>query len=86
VKFLRQDLRTTMPDGPFDLVLCRNVVLTYYSAAVHGEVMARISERLRPGGALVIGIHESLPPDMTQFAPWPGARGIFVRLAQMSGH
>ena len=86
VKFLRQDLRTTMPDGPFDLVLCRNVVLTYYSAAVQGEVMARISERLRPGGALVIGIHESLPPDMTQLASWPGARGIFVRLAQMSGN
>jgi chemotaxis protein methyltransferase CheR len=81
VEFLRQDLREAMPDGPFDLILCRNAVLTYYAPTVQLAVMRRIAERLRPGGALVIGIHESLPDGLAGLAPWPGARGIHRRAA-----
>jgi chemotaxis protein methyltransferase CheR len=81
VEFRRQDLREATPDGPFDLVLCRNAVLTYYAPAVRLAVMRRIADRLRPGGGLVIGIHESLPGGLTGFAPWPGARGIHRRVA-----
>jgi chemotaxis protein methyltransferase CheR len=79
VQFVRQDLREAMPDGPFDLVLCRNVVLTYYSSGAGRDLMERIAGRLRPGGVLVVGIHEPLPAELTRFAPWPGARGVFVR-------
>jgi chemotaxis protein methyltransferase CheR len=86
VTFLRQDMRTAMPDGPFDLVLCRNVVLTYYSPPIQFQLVRRIAERIRPGGALVVGIHESLPADCAQFTPWPGVRGVFVRSADATGH
>jgi chemotaxis protein methyltransferase CheR len=79
VEFLQQDLREVVPDGPFDLVLCRNAVLTYYAPAVQLAVMQRVADRLRPGGALVIGIHESLPDGISGFAPWPGARAIHRR-------
>jgi chemotaxis protein methyltransferase CheR len=85
VTLMRQDLRTGMPDGPFDLVLCRNVVLTYYAAPVQLEFMRRIADRLRPGGALVVGMHESLPPEISYFKPWPGARGVYVRTAKATG-
>jgi chemotaxis protein methyltransferase CheR len=85
VTLIWQDLRTGMPDGPFDLVLCRNVVLTYYAAPVQLELMRRIANRLRPGGALVVGIHESLPPENSYFKPWPGARGVYVRTAKATG-
>ena len=85
VTFMQQDLRNGMPDGPFDLVLCRNVVLTYYAAPVQLELMRRIADRLRPGGALVVGIHESLPPEISDFKPWPGARGVYVRTAEATG-
>jgi chemotaxis protein methyltransferase CheR len=68
-----------MPAGPFDVVLCRNVVLTYYAPPVQLAVMQRIADRVRPGGALVIGIHESLPDGLAGLAPWPGTRAIYRR-------
>ena len=44
VAFLQQDLRETMPAGPFDLVLCRNAALTYYAPPVRLAIMQRIAE------------------------------------------
>jgi hypothetical protein len=38
--------------------------------------MERIVGRLRPGGALVIGLHEALP-EALGLSPWPGARAIY---------
>jgi chemotaxis protein methyltransferase CheR len=66
--FRVQDLRTERPEGPFHLVLCRNVAFTYFAPPLQREVLARLMERLVPGGLLVIGAHESLPED----APLPG--------------
>lgn len=82
VEFLRQDLRAEMPEGPFDLVLCRNVVATYYAPAIQREVLMRIAGRLRPGGALVLGIHEALPEGLAGFVPWPGARAVYRRTGE----
>lgn len=60
--FRREDLRARMPDGPFHLVLCRNVAFTYFAREpLQREVLARLVARLVPGGLLVIGAHESLP-------------------------
>jgi chemotaxis protein methyltransferase CheR len=81
VAFLEQDLREAMPEGPFDLVLCRNVVLTYYAPTVQLGIVQRIAARLRSGGALVVGTHESLPDGLAGFAPWPGIRAIHRRAA-----
>jgi chemotaxis protein methyltransferase CheR len=61
VCFLRQDLRAELPDGPFHLVLCRNLAFTYFAPPLQKEVLARLVARLEPGGLLVIGGHESLP-------------------------
>lgn len=80
VTFLRQDLRAAMPDGLFDLVLCRNVLLTYYDSAVQAELIGRIAARLRPGGALVVGAHESLPGTFAGLAPWPDVRCVYRRV------
>jgi chemotaxis protein methyltransferase CheR len=81
VEFLRQDLRAKMPEGPFDLVLCRNVVATYYAAAVQREIMTRIASRMRPGAALVLGVHESPAQVPAGFVAWPGARAIYRKIA-----
>jgi len=62
VDFRHQDIRREQPPGEFDLILCRNVAFTYFSEAVQRIVLARITERLRADGFLVIGRHESLPP------------------------
>jgi chemotaxis protein methyltransferase CheR len=79
VEFLQQDIRDAVPEGEFDLLLCRNAVLTYFAPALQLEVMGRVVARLRPGGALVIGAHEALPEGLPGFAPWDGARAIFKR-------
>jgi chemotaxis protein methyltransferase CheR len=60
-------------------VLVRNVVATCYSPAARRVIMARIAAHLRPGGALVLGIHEALPEGLRGFAPWPGARATYRR-------
>jgi chemotaxis protein methyltransferase CheR len=70
----RHDLRTSPPAGPFDLVLCRNVAFTYFEPELQRAVLARLIEALRPGGALVIGLHEQLPLGLE---PWPGARAVY---------
>lgn len=77
VEFRQQDIRQATAEGEFDLILCRNAVLTYFGPALQREVMARVVARLRPGGVLVVGIHESLPEGLSGLAPWPGARAIY---------
>jgi chemotaxis protein methyltransferase CheR len=73
VRFVRQDLRREMPDGPFDAVLCRNFAFTYFDDALQREVLNGLVGRMVPGGALVIGPHEALPEDpAVALAPWPG--------------
>jgi chemotaxis protein methyltransferase CheR len=62
VRFRRQDIRDRMPDGPFHLVLCRNLVFTYFEAGVQAGLLDRMLDRLAPDGFLVLGSHEVLPP------------------------
>ena len=77
VAFERQDLLQSMPPGPFDLVLCRNVVFTYFSDDRRRALLPRLCAVLRPGGALVIGIREHLPADIGGLIPWFPQLGIF---------
>jgi chemotaxis protein methyltransferase CheR len=44
---------------PADFILCRNVLI-YFSDATAVQVVQSLVERLRPGGALFVGISESL--------------------------
>lgn len=76
ITFAKQDIRTVMPAGPFDLVLCRNLVFTYFEPALQRRVLSGLVIRLRPGGFLVIGSHESLPERVTGLAPLPECHQI----------
>jgi chemotaxis protein methyltransferase CheR len=69
VEFQQQDIRRQFPKGTFDLVLCRNLVFTYFEEALQREIAASLHDRLVPGGALVLGIHEALPPGTAGFQP-----------------
>lgn len=46
-------------DGPFDLILCRNVLI-YFDAASRRGVIDRLIDHLAPGGSLLIGHAETL--------------------------
>jgi chemotaxis protein methyltransferase CheR len=79
VSLLRHDVRADPPQGPFDLVLCRNLAFTYFDLNLQREVCKRLVACLRPGGVLVVGVHESLPEGIAGLAPWPGGRGVYRR-------
>jgi chemotaxis protein methyltransferase CheR len=81
VEFRVQDVRTTLPDGPFELLLCRNMVFTYFEAELQRQTLRRLVPRLAPGAALIIGAGESLPAGVAGLEPWPGARKVFRRVA-----
>ena len=80
VSFERRDVRHPPPSGPFDVILCRNLALTYFEEARQVEVLRAMLGVLRDGGALVIGAHETLPPGawpLTEEAP---GRQVFRRI------
>ncbi len=45
--------------GSFDVILCRNALI-YFDDATTRQVVESLAARLRPGGALFVGISESL--------------------------
>jgi chemotaxis protein methyltransferase CheR len=80
VEFRQQDIRTNQPSGPFDLVLCRNVAFTYFDEAAQRRVASRLAEQMPTDGFLVVGRHESPPPE-TPFVPYAAALGIYRHAA-----
>lgn len=70
VTFCHGDVRDAWPLGPFDLVLCRNLVFTYFDEALQAATLARIVAHLGPDGVLVIGRQDRLPPceDLVELA------------------
>jgi len=62
VAFRRHDLlRDPAPEGPFGLILCRNVAFTYFAPEARANVARRLAAALIPGGWLAIGRKERLP-------------------------
>jgi chemotaxis methyl-accepting protein methylase len=60
VRFQRHDLiEDPAPAPPYDLVLCRNVVI-YFDRATQERLFLRFAESLVPGGLLVLGKVETL--------------------------
>jgi len=74
-----QDLRQEMPDGPFHLILCRNLAFTYFIEETQREILARLHQRLRAGGYLIIGAHEELPPGGSSFEALPPCPSMLRR-------
>jgi chemotaxis protein methyltransferase CheR len=77
VTFFVQDVRETVPDGPFHLILCRNLVFTYFDDTLQRETLHTITERLVPGGTLVIGALEVLPEGVWGLEPWAKKLGVY---------
>ena len=77
VTFLVQDLRERVPDGTFHLILCRNLVFTYFDEISQREILRRLTDKLTPGGALIVGKGESLPDGQWAVEPWSLLMGIY---------
>ncbi len=79
VELAEQDIRTEMPDGPFQVMLCRNLVFTYFEPALQGELLSRLIDRLPERGVLVLGGHEALPPGEWPLDRTHGALPLYAR-------
>jgi chemotaxis protein methyltransferase CheR len=79
VRFSLQDIRFEMPARPFDLILCRNLVFTYFDEALQADLLSRLDKRFRAGGYLVIGSHERLPAQSEKFARCDETLPIFFK-------
>lgn len=75
IDFRRQDVRNEVPNGPFDLLLCRNLVFTYFDKTLQREIESRLVEQLVPEGAFVVGERES--PLNGELGPWIAESGIY---------
>lgn len=84
VEFRVSDLRQELPEGLFDVILCRNLICTYFDEPLQRLTFGRVLSVLRPGGALVIGSDERLPPGLSGLTGWVSELGIFRRVAALA--
>ena len=77
IEFMQQDVRQVNPAETFDLVLCRNLVFTYFEEGLQRSTLNRMQAALKPGGALVIGIHERLPDGVVGFSEWSAKLRVY---------
>ncbi len=79
VQFLQQDVRHEAPDGLFNLVLCRNLVFTYFDESLQQHMCRKLIDALVPGGALVIGRKETLPENGSALKVWSESCRVYRR-------
>ncbi|MBI4525429.1 MAG: chemotaxis protein CheR [Deltaproteobacteria bacterium] len=77
ITFMVQDIRERAPEGPFQLVLCRNLVFTYFDEILQKKTLQRLTDGLTPGGVLIIGNLESLPDGPWGIQPWSKRPGVY---------
>jgi chemotaxis protein methyltransferase CheR len=61
---------------PFDLILCRNVLL-YFNQQTRTHTFARLAEALAPDGFLMLGAGETVTGQTSQFVPAMHRIGLF---------
>jgi chemotaxis protein methyltransferase CheR len=76
IEFLEQDIRRELPVGPFDLILCRNLVFTYFDDA-QLKVLSRLVGAMHDDAGLVIGVHEKLPEGAEGLSMWFDTQRIY---------
>ena len=62
-------VREEPPASGFHLVFLRNNLLTYYEKRLQVPAFRRVVSALRPGGVLIIGKKERLPPESVPLVP-----------------
>ena len=80
VQLVSHDIRTPFKTGLFHIILCRNLVFTYFDIDVQIEILSHLKKHLFPSGILVIGIHETLPNGESKLIPLNKKLGIYKKI------
>jgi len=79
VRFQRHNLQDAFaPLGEFDVVYCRNVLI-YFSEEFRKDILRRLRDVLKPGGALFLGAAESMLGHSEWFEPVWFQNGVYYR-------
>jgi chemotaxis protein methyltransferase CheR len=62
VQLQQQDVRSSVPEGEFALILCRNNVFSYFDPQEQQRALQQLTACLSDGAFMVIGKDEQLPP------------------------
>lgn len=81
VKFIARDARDGPPEGVFRLILCRNLLFTYFEEELQTQIARMLAASLVTGGVFVIGKHESLPDGLMELEPLEKTIGIYIKKA-----
>jgi len=65
IEFEKRDISDSIPGHTFNIVLCRNLVFTYFQQKQQKEFLRKLKPHLKPNGLLIIGSNEVLPD-----TPW----------------
>lgn len=61
VTFEQRDIQHSIPSQVFDLILCRNLVFTYFTRERQLQFMEELKSHLIKNGLLILGSNEKLP-------------------------
>jgi chemotaxis protein methyltransferase CheR len=78
VRFEIRSLLDLPPGGPFDIVLCRNVLL-YFCEERRRTVFARLARATADDAVLMLGAGETVIGHTDAFVADPGCRGLYLR-------
>lgn len=84
VTFAKEDIRKGAPEGRFHLILCRNLVFTYFDEELQRDIMRRLTASLEPGAALIVGKRERLPEGPWELEPWSERLGSYRKTSPSS--
>ena len=82
IEFLPQDIRKQLPEGYFDVILCRNLVFTYFDQDLQKLILEKLLNHLFGGGFLIIGMHEKLPFSHPSLIPYEDHLPVFLKLTE----
>jgi chemotaxis methyl-accepting protein methylase len=71
INWLERDLFAGPPGTGYDILFCRNNLLTYHTEPRIRPVLEALVRSLSPGGYLIVGSHERLPPGGFDLTPVP---------------
>lgn len=66
INFKYHDVTSGNPVSNMDLVLCRNLLI-YFEKELQEKALMNIYSALNPGGFLILGMTETLPPSMREY-------------------
>lgn len=61
ISFEQRDISDKLPDMVFDLILCRNLVFTYFTEKRQNQFLDQLKPHLSPSGYFVVGSNEIIP-------------------------